>query len=244
MLPNLQEKIKRHNEKISSQNCPTKKTCLKCAQIPEHFQRHDCRVRLVWIIVEREVLRVEVLLLRFKCRVCSGTFTEYPDFMIPYKRYAASEMVEMGWEFVSQKKLGYREAVSIGGMPVGHESKELETEIEGVFVRQESNAGRVGQETVGSKEESKGKFLSHSTLWRSLGYWGEKEGYLNRILSLLGQKGVESEFFRKLQRPIPEKKYRSEARKKILETFTKLYLSAKEFAKEFGLKIFPHFETP
>jgi len=69
------------------------KTCPICKEAPDYFKPHDCRKRVFLVIVEWVVQKIESVLGRWKCPLCNHTFTYYPNFAIPYKRYVKDNIL-------------------------------------------------------------------------------------------------------------------------------------------------------
>lgn len=245
MITNPHEIIKSHNAKILHQIRPVQKACLLCDKEPDFFRLHERRSRYVLFVEDRQVIREEVWLLRFYCSECKRTFTEYPDFVMPHKHYVAGTLAALGHNYVQQAQISYRKAVTVDQMPISRECKPLEALVADACARTlgiEDNLPQPPAEEA-TLEKLEARSLSHSTLWRLIGFWGSKTAYLRQILELLGQRCSIPDLFRKLQFVADLAKYRSAERKSILETFARLCIVANEYFIQFGRKIFPHFET-
>lgn len=50
---------------------------------------------------------VEGVLVRWKCSLCKKTFTVYPDFVLPHKRYVRSDVLGLSEKYLEDSKLSY-----------------------------------------------------------------------------------------------------------------------------------------
>jgi transposase-like protein len=119
------EEIQRYSEKVRKAelacNLPP---CLRCGVHAEYFKRHEKRQRKFYVIVNQDVQTVPGLLGRWKCSGCGKTFTDYPDFAIPYKRCTLPTIIDMSCRYVEDNDTSYRKIVD--EIPLQyHESKEM-----------------------------------------------------------------------------------------------------------------------
>ena len=75
-----QDQVEKNN--IAPDNLPP---CPRCRVESQLFNIHAYRERRFLIIIEMLIQAVYCSLVRFKCPGCKKTFTNYPDFAIPYK---------------------------------------------------------------------------------------------------------------------------------------------------------------
>lgn len=87
---------------------------------PGGFQWHGTRARVFLIVVCAVVERVASYVTRWKCPLCGRTFTWYPDFALPYKRYVLGFIRIRCAEYVKDPGQTYRSAVQEEGMAVGY----------------------------------------------------------------------------------------------------------------------------
>jgi len=153
-----------------------------------------------------------IYLKRWRCRSCGVTFTHYPKFLLPYKRYAAPVIMTMSEQYVIEPEATYREVVQPEETPLGYAEKE---------------GGTIDE-----------RQLSHTTLWHWLSWLGSKTGLTNQALDLLRQKDPGFELHR-LARPMFPGKYRSAKRRNVLERAAELIRIGRRFAELFSKRIFP-----
>ena len=110
-------RVRKGNHRCSLSCCP------HCGRAPEStlfFRRHALRHREFLVIEGRYVHAVEGLLARWRCPFCGRTFTEYPPFALPFKRYAVSQIAPRALEYVEDDGISYRKAVLETYMPIFH----------------------------------------------------------------------------------------------------------------------------
>ncbi len=187
--------------------------CPCCGGVPGRFWRHGVRKRLFLVFAEM-VCRVWSYLTRWRCPLCRRSFTLYPDFALPFKRYPAPFVLARCGAYASDEARTYVEGVLEEGMPISHVDADA------------------------------GMELSPSTLWRwmePLASLAQAEG---RMLDLIKQQDPSTVLFRALAGVrIRAGKYRSEARKQVLAKCWRLCLIADVYQQLFGLSIFPEFGT-
>lgn len=217
MVSEIEEKIKRHTEKIKAkQYNMLEGPCPKCSEESAHFKVHESRIRTFRFILKDIVKILESLLLRWKCSLCNATFTEYPDFALPYKHYVSDDIVRLSGEYLEKHSEIYRHLVT-----------------------DQTDRNRT---LVTAYEQNPESSLVHSTPWN----WMKHLGSLTRLyrtgLKLVSSKDPRTEFFRGLL-PVEPRKYRSLKRKALLQNAKNLLLLNREHEKLFSRKIFPRFET-
>ncbi|MCP4395355.1 MAG: hypothetical protein GY804_13975 [Alphaproteobacteria bacterium] len=91
----IQEMILSHtNSIVKGHFCSPDVACHCCHHKPEVFKLHESRKRQFRLIVE-DIVKVTVsFLLRWKCIDCGTTFTEYPSFALPHKRFVLTDIVD------------------------------------------------------------------------------------------------------------------------------------------------------
>jgi len=110
-------RVRKGNHRCSLSCCP------HCGRAPEStlfFRRHALRHREFLVIEGRYVRAVEGLLARWRCPFCRRTFTEYPPFALPFKRYAVSQIAPRALEYVQDDGVSYRKGVLEKFMPIFH----------------------------------------------------------------------------------------------------------------------------
>jgi hypothetical protein len=188
--------------------------CPCCEGRPVRFKRHGVRYRLFLVFAAEVIRRVWSYLTRWKCPLCKRTFTANPDFALPFKRYVLPFILERCAAYVADKARTYREGVNEGGSAICHEDAES------------------------------GVVLWPSTLWRWVDRLGRFSVTVRQALNLIKQKDSSTDVFRALGRlRIRAGKFRSEARKVILQHCGKLVTAEQEYARLFRVSVFPELAT-
>ena len=207
------EKIEAHKQAILSNKMPEDLTsCPHCNQSPPAFKPHDVRPRLLYVILDSVISHVRILIERFKCTLCKQTFSYYPVFVLPYKRYTKDTILQLSRRYVEDDTMTYQKAVQEDGASIAHESTDEATE----------------------------RYLSGSTVHRWLSWIGSLKGAFRNALSLIKERSPSSHIFRKI-RPIAPKKCRSEKRQKLLDRCIRLFNAEDEYTALFSRTIFPRF---
>ena len=182
---------------------------------PPPFSQHGCRRRTFRVLVAAVVHRVPGYLPRFECRLCKRTFTDYPAFALPHKRYTTPSILERAQRFFQGCGVSYRKAMWVYRQRIAYASPN-------------------GQEDL--------RQLSHTTLWRWLGWLGTMPVLLATVSKLIRDKAPECDLFR---RPygLDPRRYRSEQRRQVLQNAARLLDAAREFQRLFGVRFFPDFAT-
>lgn len=188
-------------------------TCPQCGGVPDRFVPNGVRKRLFLVFAE-VVCRVWSHLTRWRCPLCRQTFTLYPDFALPFKRYPAPFVLERCAGHASDKARTYREGVLEAGMPVSHADADA------------------------------GMELSPSTLWRWMETLAGLAAAEHRMLDLIRQQDPSTLLFRALAAVrIRPGKYRSEGRRQVLAQCWRFALIAPVYGQLFGCPVFPEFAT-
>ena len=96
--------------------------CIRCSAKSDLFKRHDIRKRIFYLIAEQIVVATVCFLIRWKCSQCGKTFTDYPDFALPYKRYTAPTVASYCRQYVEDESASYRSLTK--RYPIGREGAE------------------------------------------------------------------------------------------------------------------------
>ena len=72
------------------------------------------------VISDRSVETIACTLVRWRCPVCQRTFTEYPFFAAPHKRYLRSQMMVRALQYVEDDAVSYRKGVLQSFLPIFH----------------------------------------------------------------------------------------------------------------------------
>ena len=94
--------------KITPDNLPS---CIRCQLDSSYFKLHCYRERLFFILVEMVINRVGCTLVRFRCPGCNKTYTHYPSFAIPCKRYTRQSIMAFSQQYVEADDMKYEHSV-------------------------------------------------------------------------------------------------------------------------------------
>lgn len=210
----IEEMIRKHTDAVISGNIRSpQRSCPHCFETLDTFKLHESRKRGFRFIAGCFVRIIISLLIRWKCPICGRTFTEYPAFALPYKRYVLMDIERLSEDYLEDEK-SYQQTVSHEGEAIGYEERD----------------GKIDE-----------RQLSASTPWRWLGFLGSMNNTLTEVLNLIEQKAPQSSIFRQLL-PLWPGKYRSEKRKLLLQSAWKLLQAKRLFERLFGHQIFPGYE--
>lgn len=190
--------------------------CARC-QMPGPFAPHDVRQRGLRLIIHHQVRCIFILLARWRCRKCRFVFTDNPSFVLPYKRYAATDPIELARRYVEHDRDSYRRIVRPDGMRMGYEA---------------SNTSQTIDERT----------LNHSTIWRLLTWLGAQSIALQMGRKLLDQHNPTSGAHRFVGSVAPHK-YRSPQRATCLRTARSLLHLIDHWNRTFPEPFFPRFAT-
>ncbi len=205
------DKIRQHETEILTEETPGRLVqCPKCGIKASTFKKHAQRKRFVYVIVRNVVNQILTLLVRWRCSNCRGTFTRYPDFLLPYKRYAKDHILSLSSEYLEHENTSYRKVVECEGKVLLHKKED---------------------------EEISDMQLEGSTVWKWVSFLGNLTSVVHEALQLIRAKSPGSEIFRKLF-PVYPKKYRSQRRRKTLQSGTFHLRIEQEHRNIFGVSIF------
>lgn len=196
---------------ITAQNMPP---CPRCKVEARHFKIHAYRERCFLVIVEMIVQPCYCPLVRFRCLLCGKTFTFYPDFAIPHKRYTRQSIMGFAENYLAYADTTYQQAVMV------KEEKSLPGYPDGE------------------------RTLAPSTLHRWITRLGGLLNTAQKALGLIRQENPASPIFRDLaQVTIPCSKFRSQTRKDTLRSCFRLLLIEAFFKTTFQVSIFTKLAT-
>ena len=162
---------------------------------------------------------IESWRVRFRCRHCRKTFTEYPPFALPHKRFVKQDVLGRALKYLSAEKkpkpkcrATYREAVWEGRGPLSY------------------------------AEDQEGRQFSHSTIWRWLSWLGSLKDLMQQATQLILQKDPQANLHWK-PHPIANHKVCSEERRKTLEQAAGMLDVVETFSLLFGVSLFTHLGT-
>ncbi len=217
MISEMERRIKEHSKNIlfSTENMP-EGPCEKCSKRPELFSLHERRSRCFRFIVDSLVQTLVSYLLRWKCPLCEGTFTVYPSFALPYKRYVRDDIERLSRKYLEEAEQAYRKVLIEGKAQIGYPMRE---------------------------GERKERYLDPSTIWRWVGFWGAMEKAKSRAVEFIKQKAPDWPILGK-PLPIAPHRYRSEQRKRIIQRAQTLLRADPGLKDIYGYSNFPRFATP
>jgi hypothetical protein len=190
----LPAEARRYKDRIENDSArlPAKQ-CAKCDS--RQFHQHQKRLRWFLPVVDRIVRPIRCLLCRWCCVKCGTTLTHLPSLCVPFKRYLRCEIETRAGAYVETETLSYREAAREGGAAVVYDDPIAE-------------AGA----TAAEKEAEAVRELSASTVHRWIGAIGMRREQWQPAVRLAAQ------WAGGLRAPvIPAAKYRSAARRRLLE---------------------------
>jgi hypothetical protein len=219
-LPDIQQKIKDYNQEVikNRRRCALE-ICPRCQQKPPFFKRHDVRQRKLRIIVERLILSVLLLLVRRKCPQCGKTFTDYPPFAWPYKRYVSHQIIERSLRYLQEDTTSYEQA-----------TRELDPG------QQNGRSPPWQPMPVCHQDMGCARQFAPSTVHRWITTLGSMKNTLQAAMNLLLEKG--SDIHRQAC-DLPARKYRSQERKRLLQDCLMLFHTEARYRILFGCSIFP-----
>jgi hypothetical protein len=96
--------------------------CPRCHLLSDQFGRHELRKRQFHVIID-EVIHVEQgVVIRWKCPGCDKTFSQYPHFALPYKRYTLADIMAYAKRYTGDEEITYSRLIKIWA--AGYERKE------------------------------------------------------------------------------------------------------------------------
>ncbi len=188
-------------------------SCPRCSTSPDLFKRHELRNRQFYVIVDEVVNIVKGILIRWKCSGCNKTFTQYPDFALPYKRYVLQSIMEYAERYIEIEEMTYAQLLRVWAAGYQqHENDESHLWPSTIhrWITTLSGMSRLIQKAQG---------LIHKKN-PSVG--------VTRHLAQLN---------------VSDQKYRSERRKKLLVACCRLLHLEKIYLQTFSISIFPQLAT-
>ena len=220
MVATIEQEIKNYTQKvIKGQVRCSVKVCPRCEQKPDLFRRHDVRQRQFLVIVERLVVKAVSFLVRMKCTLCGKTFTQYPSFALPYKRYVSQEIMERTLSYLQDETMTYERATLAQ---------------EAVAIRGRSPPGQ--PLPIFHPDPVKVPRLAASTIHRWVTTMGGLQKTLRAATNLLLEKDTD---IHRLCFDVPAGKYRSRHRRSLLQDCLKLFHVEARYRVLFNHSIFP-----
>lgn len=101
---------------------PIRKCCPCCFSEQATFKQHDSRARELRYVVTFWVKTFLLTLFRWKCSVCNATFTVYPRFLLPYKRFITPSMLSLCQNYLRVGEASYRDIAYPGKSQYAYEN--------------------------------------------------------------------------------------------------------------------------
>jgi hypothetical protein len=193
-LPAEAKRTKAHIENGSARR-PAKQ-CAKCAG--RCFHRHQKRLRWFLPVVDRIVRPIHCRLYRWRCVTCGTTLTHLPALCVPFKRYLRHEIETRAQTYVETAPMSYRHVVKDGASAVVYDDPIAD-----------------GASTEAEKEAEAVRALAPSTPHRWIGAIAACREQWQPAVRLARQLQQEARLSAIM---IAATKYRSQARKRVLET--------------------------
>lgn len=210
------EQIEQHSELVRrGQSGCYLPACPRCNLTPDQFRRHDKRKRQFFLIVEQLLEVVIGLLARWKCPGCGKSFTQYPAFALPYKRYTLPTINFFSHKYAATDGMSYRKLVK--ETPVGYGPQE------GKIIERQ---------------------LDHTTIHGWIGTLGSFETIVRTAQDLILQADPVTTVCRDLLTlSVSPGKYRNKQRKERLLGCLKLFTLERFYGLLFSVSIFPNLAT-
>lgn len=186
------------------------------------------RPRQFLVVLGRLIVKVLSMLVRMKCSRCGKTFTEYPAFAMPYKRFVADQIMERSLTYLQNPAMTYQQATC-------------------ELILSQANGRSPPRKALPlyypeyvKDNETKTPMLSPSTVHRWIATLGSLKETLQAATSLLLDKGAD---IHRHVMDVAARKYRSVQRKILLQNTLKLFGAEAAYRVWFGCSIFPHLAT-
>jgi Domain of unknown function (DUF6431) len=213
--------IERYSDQVLRNTIPCDlPSCFVCDTLADHFRRHEARRRTFRILCGELVERVLGLVMRLKCPGCGKTFTQYPPFALPFKRYTRQTIMSFSDSYLQEEALSYRNAVLNGGMPFFYGSG------------------------IREGDAIDDRALAHSTLYRWISSLSGFKEILRSAQDIILQKNPVSAICRRLAAlKVSLAKYVKDHREPLLKRALQLLHLEVEYRATFTVSIFPCFAT-
>jgi hypothetical protein len=201
MLPPILSEIERHTESVlTGSYCGRTETCRAC-NAPGPFGLHGVRRRTFLATESSWVHAVQSWVCRYRCERCRATFTDYPVFAIPRKRYVVAAIVSGASAYLDDDEATYRGAIATAaGTPTFY-----------------AGAEAAGGDPDDDAPRIDDRSLAHTTLWRWMAALAAMPRTVGAAKQLLSETAA-----RFALRVIAPKKARSKARRAVLCTAAEL----------------------
>lgn len=151
---------------------------------------------------------------------------------MPFKRYVKDAVIQRPADYLAHEQRSYRHVSRDGRLSMAYRSQTSEAAGMGRSVATPGDACAAIDE----------RRFSHVTIWRWLGWLGAMRAALRTALELIRQKDPRNTLHRQVC-AVPAHKYRTPARRTLLEQALRLLLAAAVFRRLFAEELFPRFAT-
>ncbi|MGH8310450.1 MAG: hypothetical protein ACRETX_11740 [Steroidobacteraceae bacterium] len=162
---------------------------------------------------------------RWVCPRCGHRFTDLPPFAYPRKRYVRAQIVARCERYTEDDRATYRSSSLDEGLAVFHDG-----------TRSAEPGG------PGGPAEPDDRCLAPSTVWRWISSLSCLRETLDRALEMIRARSPSCSIFRRALL-VPARKYRSDPRRKCLESVRRLIHADREYRPLYGGSIFPGVAT-
>ncbi len=100
--------------------------CSHCRTRSRKYRFCGRRRRALLVVDKCWVRQVTTFLAHWQCMRCGRAFTDYPDFAVPYRRYAGPTILRLCRRYMTDKDMSYTEAVKYNHMAIAYEGNGLE----------------------------------------------------------------------------------------------------------------------
>jgi len=207
--------IHEHNEAVGK-GVRYRNWCKRC-EATSDFKCHELRRRGIRVIVDRTVQVLSMIVARWTCSRCRQRFTDLPDFVLPYRRFALPSLLPLAAEYLEDEGKSYRAIVAPNKVVTGYTTP-------------------LGQAKIDERA------LNATTLWRFLLFMGLQTVALQEGIKLLNEHDPLATPHRFVGFVAPQK-YRSELRCEILSRARRLLDLIDRWNRYFPQPFFPRFAT-
>ena len=200
--------------------------CPHCKADPSYTKKHGTRPRQYILIIDKCSTAIHSQIARCRCTHCKKSFTVYPPFALPYKRYTSATIIEA--------MDGYVEA----------EPRSNESTAAAMSTRycETDQYGNADPETIvkSGRDKTDEKSLSGSSIFRWVLFLGSLVVTQEKATDLIVMSDPNSTVFRETF-PIASRKYRSKEKCTLLKRCLKTIFVNTEFQRIFKRSLFPDF---
>lgn len=167
-------------------------------------------------------------IVRWKCHVCGKTFTITPDFALPNKRYVKDVIFQCAKEYTTNNAASYEKTAA--KMCNGY-----------CGVDKKGEPDPAAPPPCNSQTGNEFS-LGGSMIYRCVAFVGEQKEVARKALQMITESDPTSTLFRSTYQ-IATQKYRTQARKTVLQNCLKILKIKQEFEHRFKCSLFPIFAT-